>query len=498
MAVAFRAAGSWENGSTGLTADEVLAVPAAQVTGDLILVLASWKDFAITAQVSGYTEITEFADGSVGTGNGLGSMKVGAWYKIAASDTEADPTLDFSTTTGLLGEGTILVFSKGSAETWLTPGFVTAAWPSQSTGTISASSTITVPDAGAVIGMIGIRDDSATYTRPTTGIDTASGVTWNGNYVEAPGTHASTTTGNDMAVDAGYRLVTTGGAGITLRQTITSLSASETGAALWIVIGATTLVTPTTASLSLTTFAPTVTATENQLVTPTTASLVLATFAPTVTASDHKIVTPDIAALTLTTFAPTVTASDHKIVTPDPASLSLTTFEPTVTVSNNVVITPDPGALTLTTFAPTVTVTEHQVVTPGTASLILTTFAPEVTASDHKLVVPTTASLLMTAFAPDVIISDHKIVTPSPASLVLTTFEPTVTVSGGDVLVTPATASLVLSTFAPTVTVGAPSILPVGDVLTLTIVTAPVGISIDGVGVELSITSGSLELEIEP
>src|SRR5512139_1160555 len=104
MAVGFRAAGAWENGATGLTADEVVAVPAAQVTGDMMVLVGCWKDYAITAQVSGWTELFELADGTTGTGNGSGSMKVGVWYKEATSDAESDPTLDFSTTTGLLGE----------------------------------------------------------------------------------------------------------------------------------------------------------------------------------------------------------------------------------------------------------------------------------------------------------------------------------------------------------------------------------------------------------
>lgn len=238
VTVSFRAAPSgWENGLTGLTADEVLAVNAAQVTGDLVVPLASWKDFGITAQISDYTEITEFADGAVGTGNGTGSMKVGAWYKEATSDTEANPTLDFSTTTGLVGEGAILIFSRSLA-TWATPTFVTAAWTaSAGPQTINASSTVTVPDGAAVICLIGIRDDSGTFTLPTNAIRDSGGlITWNGNIAQQPATHASTTTGNDMSCNACYRLVTTGAAGVTLQAEITALSASETGAILWIVL----------------------------------------------------------------------------------------------------------------------------------------------------------------------------------------------------------------------------------------------------------------------
>jgi hypothetical protein len=237
MAVGFRAAGAWQDGATGLVADEVAEIPAAQLTTDMVVVIACWKDFAITAQVSGYTELFELADGTTGTGNGTGSMKVGIWYKIAASDAESNPTVDFSTTTGLLGEVTVIVFTSGGG-TWATPTFVVGAINTWGTGggTTSASSTITIPDGSAILGVAAIRDDSATFTRGNTAIDDAGGlVTWNGNYAEQPATHASTTTGNDMACDAGYRLVTTGAAGVTLRQTGT-LSATETGQAAWIVL----------------------------------------------------------------------------------------------------------------------------------------------------------------------------------------------------------------------------------------------------------------------
>jgi hypothetical protein len=238
VTVAFRAVGTWQDGSTGLVADEVLAVPAAQVTGDMCVAIGCWKDFGITAQISGWTELFEGADGTTGTGANVGSMKIGIWYKEATSDAEADPTLDFSTTTGLIGEGVIIVFSK-SASFWETPVAVTQTWAA-SAGPASrdASTTCTVASGGAVIGVAAIRDDSATFTRATTAIsDAASAITWNGNYAESPATHASTTDGNDMSCDAGYRLVTTGAAGVTLRMSIDLLSASETGNLVWVVLG---------------------------------------------------------------------------------------------------------------------------------------------------------------------------------------------------------------------------------------------------------------------
>lgn len=233
MTVTVRADSAWFDGVTGLTADKVLAIPAAQVTGDMVLPVAGWKDFSITALISGYTELTEFADGAVVTGNGTGSMKVGAWYKEATSDPEADPTLDFSTTVNLLGEAKVFVAQKTLAA-WDTPTFVTAAWPSSASATVSASSTITVPSGSLVVCMFASRDDGTFSGQDIT--DAGGLVTWNsGTTAPAGGTSASTTTGNDMSIMVVYRTVTTGAAGVTLRLTAT-LAAAETGTLLWVVL----------------------------------------------------------------------------------------------------------------------------------------------------------------------------------------------------------------------------------------------------------------------
>jgi hypothetical protein len=467
MAISHRATGTW----TELTADGTVGIPAGATTGDRMYLLAAWKDFAITATVANWTEVTEFADGAVSAGNGTGSIKVGCWYKDHAG-TEEDPALDFSSSPTVSG-AVIIALQKGGGETWDDPLSVTAAlsWTTSAT-TTAASSTVTVKNGAAVLNVIGIRDDSATFTRGTSGVDAASGVTWNGDYVESPATHHSTTTGFDGSYDAGYRLVTTGGAGISLRATGT-ISAAETGSSLWIVQGvhSDTTVTPTTASLALTTFAPTVTATADVLAVPPTLALTLTTFAPTVTTPSTYSGTPATATLTLTTFAPSV--SVLPALNPgsyDPELVSLSWYDPhlslsaawyeygpfdnafveTVEADNNVTVTPTTAAITLTTFAPSVLT--PRLVTPGTQTLTLTTFAPSVLAP--RLITPTTRALTLTTFAP--VVSAPRMVTPGTLALTLTAFAPSVAVPR---LVTPGTAALVLTAFAPIVSVsgGEPS-----------------------------------------
>jgi len=235
MAVSFRVVGTWAE----LIADGSVAIPATPQAGDRMYLFARWKDFAITAQItspSGWTKLSEFTDGAVSSGNGTGSVKVACWYRNWQTG-DTDPTIDFSASP-TNASAVIIVMAKAAADAWLTPTAVTAAMTSWTTSSqsVSASSTVNVLGGGVVMGLIGIRDDSATMTRPTSGIDdSAAAVTWNGDYVEAPATHHSTTTGDDGAADLGYRLVTAG-ATATLRMTGT-ISAAETGAALWVVQG---------------------------------------------------------------------------------------------------------------------------------------------------------------------------------------------------------------------------------------------------------------------
>jgi len=235
MAVSFRVTGTWAE----LVADGSVAIPATPQAGDRMYLFARWKDFSITAQVtspSGWTKLTEFADGSLTSGNGTGSVKVACWYRDWQSG-DTDPTIDFSVSP-TTASAVIMVMAKAASDSWLTPVAVTAAMTNWTTSsqTVSASSTANVLGGGVVMGLIGIRDDTATMTRPTNGIDDSAGaVTWNGNYVESPATHHSTTTGDDGAADLGYRLVSAG-ATATLRMTGT-ISAAETGAALWVVQG---------------------------------------------------------------------------------------------------------------------------------------------------------------------------------------------------------------------------------------------------------------------
>lgn len=376
MSVSHRVTGTWAE----LTADGSVAIPATPQAGDRMYLFARWKDFSITATVANWTELEEFTDGAVSSGNGVGSVKVACWYRDWQSG-DANPTIDFSvspTTASVV----IKVMAKDADDVWLTPVARTAAlgWTTSSQ-TTSASATVDVPSSSVVMGLVGLRDDSATMTRPTNGIDdSTSAITWNGNYVESPATHHSTATGDDGAADLGYRLVTIGATGVTLRMTGT-ISATETGAALWVVQGVSVQVTPGNASLTSSQFAP-----QLQLsVTPATLNLTDTQFAPQL----RLAITPATASLSVTGFVPILQLQ----LTPAALALTLTTFNSQL----REVTTPASVLLSITGFAPTL----NTQLTPASLSLSLSGFAPLV--SQLLLLTVPNASLILTPGQPHIL-----------------------------------------------------------------------------------------------
>lgn len=403
MAVSLKTAGTWAEYTTDLQSVTIPGTPAA---GDRMFLFVAWKDFAITLLgPTGWTTIVNsYADGTASTGNGTGSMSQAIFYKDWQSGDPA-PQLDFSTTTGLLAEAVVMLWQKGAGESWTTPRYVTSAH-SFSTSSVyeSADQTIDIADGSVVMCQVATRDDSATFTRTTTSIkDAGALITWNGNYVESPATHYSTTTGNDHAGDLGHRFVTTGASGVTLQAEAVQ-SAADSGSLVWVVqnvytVSATTA-TPGVLALTTTAFAPSVTVPDNKTATPGVASLTTTAFAPTV--RTPRLVTLGKLSLTLTPFAPTV--STPRVTTPGVRALSLTTYAPTVTAStgSSATATPSTAALSLATYAPTVST--PRLVTPGPLALTLTTYAPTVTGGTGGAAsaVPGTATLTLTTYAPTV------------------------------------------------------------------------------------------------
>lgn len=232
MAITLKAAGTYVD----YTAFTSIAIPGSPADGDRMFLFASTKDYAATfTNPSGWTAIgTAYADGSVTSGNGTGSIKVMAWYRDWVSG-DSSPTVTVSDASDG-GALIIQVWQKDSGDVWDTPLTENAAWTANTASveqTVSAAGTVFVPDGAVVMAFAGWRDDIVAVTRPTYGIDVASGVTWNGDHIESPATHYSSSAASDAAADLGHRFVTTGGT-VTLRFTAT-LGTAETGSVKFVV-----------------------------------------------------------------------------------------------------------------------------------------------------------------------------------------------------------------------------------------------------------------------
>lgn len=197
MAIAFRAVGTWSFGFNDVTP----VIPTAQVTGDMMLLIASGKPFDLGWSVgtAGWVSLGSAASGSTAAGVDTGSMKLEVWYKVATVDTETNPTItEGSPAFNVIG-GLVHVFSKGASETWDTPAITFGA--DETNGT-SISVTF-----GADPGGVG-----GDYVVLTTGINTdamgpltvALVPTWTGiTFGAADGARqGESTSGGDMAAYA--------------------------------------------------------------------------------------------------------------------------------------------------------------------------------------------------------------------------------------------------------------------------------------------------------
>jgi hypothetical protein len=456
VAISLKTAGTWAEYTTDL---QTVAIPGSPAAGDRMFLWVHHKDFAITlATPAGWNLIASFSDGAVAAGNGLGSIQTNVYYRDWQSG-DAAPQLDFSTTTNLLAEAVIQLWQKGAGDIWDNPRFVTAAWPvTSATQTISASATVVVPNSSAVMAAIGIRDDSALFTRAaTTGIDVSSGITWAADYVESPATHYTTTTGNDHSGDMGHRLVTSGGT-VTLRVTAT-ISAVETGSIVWVVqglaqaVGALSLLDPTSAiyAPTVTGLTPSSTIGALPLLDPTSAI-----YAPTVVPGPVAVGALPLLDPSSAIYAPTVTPKNTvgelslldpasaiyaPTVLPQPVTLgALPLLDPSSTIYAPMVVAGavtvgalpilDPGsAVYAPTIAPISTVGALDLLDPG-AAVYAPTVAPISNVGALPLLDPGTAIYAPTVAPGAAAIGALDLLDPGSAI-----YEPNVSIEGGPITV---------------------------------------------------------------
>ena len=205
MAIGFRAASISVYGAASVTP----AIPASQVTTDMMLLFAYGKPFGAgwSVATSGWTALGSAASGSTAAGVDTGSMKMQVWYKEALIDTEADPTVTEGSPVWNVVGASIAVFSKAVGETWETPTVVYGADEVSGTSvsaTMSADNSVAAGDS--LVAAIGTNSDAmGPFGTATT--YTQTGATFGGlsNLVDD-----ETVTGGDMAAQVTRRAVTAG------------------------------------------------------------------------------------------------------------------------------------------------------------------------------------------------------------------------------------------------------------------------------------------------
>lgn len=233
MAIGQRASGTW---GFGTSTSFPLTIPGAgsYQIGDLGIAIMIAKPFDVAISVdNGWSEIVDETPGSTANGNGVGSVRLWVAYKVFTSTTETDPNITIGTNSP--NGGVIIVLSKGADETWDIAKLANSVEQAMGTTAMSHDLTTTaaVQDGDWVFALTGVADDSATFTRATTAIS-GGGITYNGDVVEYPATHGSSTSGNDAAADLIYRKVTTGVAsGATITVTATLSNAERVGSVLF-------------------------------------------------------------------------------------------------------------------------------------------------------------------------------------------------------------------------------------------------------------------------
>lgn len=227
MAISFVASTVWAN-STGGTIQPG-AWPTGTTTDDRVYCIATWKDFSVTATcaddttAAAWTELDESADGSVATGNGTGSMKVGVWYYDFVGGSDTGPRVTF-TGGPPLSMATQLTFRKDASDTWGTPTFTNGNQAASSTISVTGGSNLNYAAGDLLIAVLGIRDDG-TFTSFSAD---ATGITWASAFNAAPAANGSTTNGNDCSAAAGYRIASSGTSSAAPTMSGT-LAATETG-----------------------------------------------------------------------------------------------------------------------------------------------------------------------------------------------------------------------------------------------------------------------------
>lgn len=184
-------------------------IAAAQVTGDMMILIAGGKPYDLDWEVttSGWTLLSAGTSGTTAAGVDTGSMKMGIWYKEAVSDTEGTPTVTELTPAFNVAGAVVQIFSKGAGEVWDIPVAVYGADEVSGTAiSVTFDSDPGVTTGDLVITACAINTDAM---GPLTGdlVPTQTGVTFGSTTQRTEG---ETISGGDMALHVSTTPVNSG------------------------------------------------------------------------------------------------------------------------------------------------------------------------------------------------------------------------------------------------------------------------------------------------
>jgi len=224
VAITPHTAGTWAVTDAAATATVTLPTHS---TGDLLIVVGAQKAAAIassnptiTTPATGWTRFLDGASGANNSGNGTGSVHMSVFWKIAASAADTNPVITWgnNSSPALVNAWS---FTSGTGAFVDPVGVIKAGNVGTSVSiTHDSNPGITAADLGLVILTMG---DNNALTVPSWTATTAVLAA----VVEYPAAAISSATGNDMAADAGYRIVSSGTATAAPVQTHTSAAADE-------------------------------------------------------------------------------------------------------------------------------------------------------------------------------------------------------------------------------------------------------------------------------
>jgi hypothetical protein len=203
MPVSLRASGTAVFGVNSITP----TIDAAQLAGDMMILIAGGKPYDLGWSVSGWTSLGSSASGTTAAGVDTGSMKMEVWYKIATSDTETDPTVTEGTPTWNVAGAVVMVWRNQAGDVWETPVVVWGADESSGTGiSVTFGSDPGVVTDDLVMTACAINTDAM---GPLTGdlVPAQAGVTFGTTTQRV---EQETTSGGDMALHVSSAFATSG------------------------------------------------------------------------------------------------------------------------------------------------------------------------------------------------------------------------------------------------------------------------------------------------